>query len=388
MKKILDILLIVLLTILVINIFNPDEKSSVNNIVSFEFADNSYTIPASIWVKVYNWGSESITFNNCDNIKINYSWDNILFSDSFCKDITLNSLASTTIDYASEYSSFKNIWKYNLSVDFNDKQYIDQFELEHNGTFTKIFVWLFYGPIYNLMIFLLTIFWWVFGWAILSITVIIRLVLLYPQHKMMLSQKKLQWIQPKIKEIQKEYKWNQQQIWLKLMELYKKEKVNPMGSCWFLLIQMPILLVIYNIILSIKDPSNFFYTYQALSSFSLNSISYDFFWLDLLASWGIAWAILALTVASIQFFQIKLSLAGKKDESNKKGVILEKKKWDDSYSQFMPDPEVMNKFMLYWMPAMVWVFTFSLFAWVGIYWGISTLFMLVQQLIVNKVLQK
>ena len=51
---------------------------------------------------------------------------------------------------------------------------------------------------------------------------------------------------------------------MKLMELYKKEKVNPMGSCGFLLIQMPILLVIYNIILSIKDPSNFFYTYSFL----------------------------------------------------------------------------------------------------------------------------
>jgi len=64
---------------------------------------------------------------------------------------------------------------------------------------------------------------------------------------------------------------------MKLMELYKKEKVNPMGSCGFLLIQMPILLVIYNIIRSIEDPSNFFYTYKFLSDFNLDSISYSFF---------------------------------------------------------------------------------------------------------------
>jgi YidC/Oxa1 family membrane protein insertase len=50
----------------------------------------------------------------------------------------------------------------------------------------------------------------VFGWAIVSITIIIRIVLLWPQHKMMLSQKKLQAVQPKIKKIQEEYKGQQQ----------------------------------------------------------------------------------------------------------------------------------------------------------------------------------
>jgi len=54
----------------------------------------------------------------------------------------------------------------------------------------------------------------------------------------------------------------------------------------------------------------------------------------------------------------------------------------------MPDPEMINKFMLYGMPAMVWVFTYTFFAWIGIYWWISTWFMLVQQIIVNKILKK
>ena len=387
MKKFLDILLIVLLTILVINLFGNKEEGVINHTLSFEFDDNDYTIPASVWVKVLNNTTWSILFNTCDDLNIKYSWENLGFTWSFCKDITLETLSWTTIDYSSEYAKFQNIWKYNLSVNFNNKEYFDQFELENSGTFKKLFVGLFYAPMYNLMIFLLNSFWWVFWWAIISITAIIRVVLLWPQHKMMLSQKKLQAVQPKIKEIQEKYKGQQQVLWMKLMELYKKEKVNPMGSCGFLLIQMPILLVIYNIILSIKDPSNFFYTYNFLSGFELNSINYDFYWLDLLWSWGFAWLGLWLTVALIQFFQIKLSLASKETD-NKKWVVLEKKKWDEWYNQFMPDPAVMNKFMLYWMPVMVWVFTFTLFAWVGLYWGISTLFMLVQQLIVNKILQK
>jgi len=71
---------------------------------------------------------------------------------------------------------------------------------------------------------------------------------------------------------------------MKMMELYKKEKVNPMGSCGFLIIQMPILLVIYNIILSIKDPSNFYHIYDFLSGYSLDMMSYNFFGIDLLSS--------------------------------------------------------------------------------------------------------
>ncbi|MFK7780280.1 MAG: YidC/Oxa1 family membrane protein insertase [Candidatus Gracilibacteria bacterium] len=386
MKKFLDILLIVLLTVLVINFFGADEKTETNDTIIFEFTDNSYTIPPSVGVNVNNNTVDTISLNTCDDIKINSAGNELIFSENFCRDLTLEPASGTLIDYSSEYENFLKIGKYNLTVNYQDKEYFDQFELENKGSIKKIFVGLFYAPIYNLMIFLLSVFGGVFGWAIISITVIIRLVLLWPQHKMMLSQKKLQAIQPKIKKIQKEFKGNQQMLGKKLMELYKKEKVNPMGSCGFLLIQMPILLVIYNIILSIKDTSSFFYVYSFLSNFKLDSIDYSFFGIDLLASGGIAGLVLALTVALIQFFQIKLSLAGKKDEKNK--IVLEKKKGEEGYSQFMPDPAVMNKFMQYGMPAMVGVFTFTLFAGVGLYWGISTTFMLFQQLIVNKILNK
>jgi membrane protein insertase Oxa1/YidC/SpoIIIJ len=54
----------------------------------------------------------------------------------------------------------------------------------------------------------------------------------------------------------------------------------------------------------------------------------------------------------------------------------------------MPDPEMMNKFMLYGMPLMVGIFTYTLIAGVGVYWGISTLFAIFQQLFVNKIIKK
>ena len=118
----------------------------------------------------------------------------------------------------------------------------------------------------------------------------------------------------------------------------------------------------------------------------MSTMSSTFFGIDLLSSGGVVGIVLAVFIGFIQFIQIKLSLSfNKKNAGEKKtGVVLEKKKWANDYSSMMPDPEMMNKFMLYGMPWMVAVFTYTLFAWVGLYWGISTLFAILQQLVVNK----
>ena len=55
------------------------------------------------------------------------------------------------------------------------------------------------------------------------ITLIIRLILLAPQHHMLMSQKKLQLIQPKIKALQKTHKDDQAKLGMEMLELYKKE---------------------------------------------------------------------------------------------------------------------------------------------------------------------
>ena len=78
----------------------------------------------------------------------------------------------------------------------------------------------------------------------------------------------------------------------------------------------------------------------------------------------------------------------RKKYSKFKIYSLEKKKGSDDYSSMMPDPEMMNKFMLYGMPVMVGVFTFTLPAGIGVYWGVSTLFAIGQQLFVNKIIKK
>ena len=385
MKKILDFLIIFLLAFLVINLLSSKDEAKGEPKLKFQVSDSSYSVPASVVLKIENW-DEKLNINSCRDIEIRFSWEKLSFPEDFCEDIELAPKEKFSLDYSVHYDKFIEIGNYAFEINTWWKKYVESFEIDHKWAISKIFISLFYAPIYNLMVFLISICSYSMWRAIVCITVILRVILLYPQHKMMLSQKKLQSIQPKIKKIQNQYKWNSQTLWLKLMELYKKEKVNPLWSCGFLLIQMPILIVIYNVILYIRDSSNYYYVYEVLSWFDIENITYNFFWLDLLWAWWISWIILWLSVWLIQYIQVKLSLP--KPVAEKDKVVLEKKKWKSDYEQFMPDPELINKFMLYGMPVMVAIFTYTLIAWVWIYWWISTLFMIFQQIFVNKILKK
>ena len=92
------------------------------------------------------------------------------------------------------------------------------------GSIRSLISRVFYEPIYNLFVALLTFLpGHMLGWAIVIITLIIRLLLLAPQHHMLMSQKKLQLIQPKIKALQKEHKGDQAKLGMEMLDLYKKE---------------------------------------------------------------------------------------------------------------------------------------------------------------------
>ncbi len=88
-----------------------------------------------------------------------------------------------------------------------------------------------------------------YGWAIILFTILTR-ILLYPlMGKQMLSMAKLQRLQPKMKRIQERFKDDKALLQQRLMELYKKEKINPMSGCLPLLIQLPIIYLIWRAIL-------------------------------------------------------------------------------------------------------------------------------------------
>jgi YidC/Oxa1 family membrane protein insertase len=88
------------------------------------------------------------------------------------------------------------------------------------------------------------------GWAIVAMTLLIRFILYPLTYKGMLSMQKLKEIAPEMKELQKKYKGNPQQLQAKMMELYKKKGANPMGGCLPLLLQLPIFFAIYRVLIN------------------------------------------------------------------------------------------------------------------------------------------
>jgi YidC/Oxa1 family membrane protein insertase len=87
-----------------------------------------------------------------------------------------------------------------------------------------------------------------FGFAIVILTIVFRVVLLPLGIKQIKSMQAMQALQPKIKEIQKKYKGNKQKVQEQTMKLYQEYGVNPLGGCLPLLLQFPILIAMYSVI--------------------------------------------------------------------------------------------------------------------------------------------
>ena len=84
-----------------------------------------------------------------------------------------------------------------------------------------------------------------YGWSIIILTVIVRLIFWPITKKSNESMKKMQQLQPQIKELREKYKDNPQLLNTKTMELYQKEKVNPFGGCLPILLQIPVFFALY-----------------------------------------------------------------------------------------------------------------------------------------------
>ena len=88
------------------------------------------------------------------------------------------------------------------------------------------------------------------GWAIVLLTILIRIVLFPLTFKGMLSMAKLKEVSPKVKELQAKHKGDPQRMNAAVMALYKKEGANPLGGCLPLLLQIPVFFAIYRVLLN------------------------------------------------------------------------------------------------------------------------------------------
>ncbi|OGP70035.1 MAG: hypothetical protein A2Z73_01620 [Deltaproteobacteria bacterium RBG_13_60_28] len=88
-----------------------------------------------------------------------------------------------------------------------------------------------------------------YGWAIIILTILIRVLFFYPNHKSYKSMKDMQKLQPKVAKLREKYKDDKETMNKELMALYRTFKVNPLaGSCLPMLLQLPFFIALYNVL--------------------------------------------------------------------------------------------------------------------------------------------
>ncbi len=92
-----------------------------------------------------------------------------------------------------------------------------------------------------------------YGWSVVVFTLFVRLVLLPLDIKSKKSMRAMQKVQPKMQALQKKYANDKEKLNMKMMELYKKEHVSPMAGCLPMLIQLPILFIMFGAMRVVGD---------------------------------------------------------------------------------------------------------------------------------------
>jgi YidC/Oxa1 family membrane protein insertase len=88
------------------------------------------------------------------------------------------------------------------------------------------------------------------GWAIIVMTIMIKAAFFPLNAASARSMGKMKIVAPKMKALQAQYANDKQQLQIKMMELYKQEKINPLGGCLPIMVQIPVFIALYWVLLS------------------------------------------------------------------------------------------------------------------------------------------
>jgi len=94
------------------------------------------------------------------------------------------------------------------------------------------------------------------GWAIVALVVLLKVAFYWLNAKAYASMAKMKAINPRIMEMRERLKDNPQQMQQEMMRMYREEKVNPMGGCFPILIQIPVFIALYWVLLSTVEMRN------------------------------------------------------------------------------------------------------------------------------------
>jgi len=194
-----------------------------------------------------------------------------------------------------------------------------------------------------------------YGIALIVFTLLVRACLFPLYASQIKSSIKMKEFQPKIQAIQKKYANDREMMNMKLMELYREEKFNPMRGCLPMLIQMPIILALFVLL---RNPMAFIDDSQMLMG-----VHEAFLWIPDLSQPD-PWILPVLAgIATFISFSLTQSMSATAD---------------------MGSANAMMKMMKYFFPIMIVWMGRSFPAGLTLYWFIGTLFMIVQTFGMNK----
>ncbi len=205
-----------------------------------------------------------------------------------------------------------------------------------------------------------------FGIAIIFLTLFIRLILYPTSVKAVKSQRGLQKLQPMMQEIQKKYKDDKEKQAKEILDLYKREKINPFSGLLLALIQIPILIALYRVFWNGLNPKELVDLYSFV--FNPGHINPLFLHIINLSKPNLIFAALA---GLTQYFQTKMMLpkSAPKTNGQKNAADLS---------------QAMQKQMVYFFPIFTIIILINLPSALGLYWTTSGLFSIIQQYLIFK----
>jgi len=229
-----------------------------------------------------------------------------------------------------------------------------------------LFYTFFHQPLYNALVWFADII--PGGYVSISIivlTIAVKLLFFPLQTKFVHTQLKMRKVQGQMKEIQKKYKDDREAQGKAMLELYKKENVNPLSGFLLILVQLPILIALLQVFRNdIPFHMDGLYSFVSLpetANFMLISID--------LASKSI---LLALLVAVSQYVQIRISMPIDKSNDGVKG---------DFKADFAKSMQ-MN--MRYTMPVIIGFVAYGFPAALSLYWITNNLFTIFHEIVVKR----
>lgn len=241
----------------------------------------------------------------------------------------------------------------------------------------ELFNDLFFIPLYNVLVFFIDIIpGGDVGFAVIALTLVVKFVLFPLSKSAVRTSIKSREIQPELEEIKTKYKDNREEMGRAMLDLYKKHQINPFSGILLIFIQLPVILALYWVVYKGGLPV---INTDILYSFISAPLNVDMTFLGVFHIAESKNIVLALLAAITQHIQARLSFP--KQEKKEKSSSDK----PDFKEDLMKGMQIQIKWVL---PVMVFAFSYGLIAVVSLYWTISNLFAIGQEIYIRETIKK